>query len=131
MNSISLIGRFTADPELKTTQSGTSVTSFTIAVNRSYVKQGEERKADFIDCVAWRGTAEFITKYFRKGQQIAITGSLETRMFEDREGKKRKAYEVIVDNVYFCGDRPAATVDGIEQPNTDFANIEDDEDLPF
>ncbi len=102
MNSICLMGRLTADPELKTTQSGVSVCSFTLAVDRGYASKGGERQADFIPCVAWRQTAEFITRYFRKGQRMAVNGTLQTRKYTDREGETRTAYEVTVDAAFFC-----------------------------
>lgn len=103
MNDVSLIGRFTADPELRKTPEGISVTTFTLAVDRSYVKAGEERQADFIDLVVWRGQAEFICKHFGKGDAVGISGSIQTRHFEDKEGRKRKAVEVLVNNVSFAG----------------------------
>ena len=96
-----LMGRLTADPELKNTSSGISVTSFTIAVDRGYQKAGEERKADFIDVVAWRNTADFVSKYFRKGSMIIVQGELQTRIYEDKNGNKRKAVEVVASNVSF------------------------------
>ncbi|MDR1629586.1 MAG: single-stranded DNA-binding protein [Oscillospiraceae bacterium] len=105
LNCAILMGRLVADPELRTTNSGVSVTSFTVAVDRSYVRPGEERQTDFIDVVAWRGTAEFVSKYFRKGSMIAIQGSMQTRMYEDKNGNKRKAFEIVADNVSFCGSK--------------------------
>lgn len=105
LNSVSLMGRLVADPELRTTASGLSVTSFTIAVERRFVKAGEERQADFIDIVAWRQTAEFICKYFRKGSMIAVQGSIQTRLYEDKNGNKRKAFEIVSDSVHFCGSK--------------------------
>ena len=104
MNNVSLIGRITADPELKHTTSDIAVTSFSIAINR-YAKKGEDPKTDFIDLVAWRGTAEFICRYFKKGQMIAVTGSLQARTYTDRDGNNRKVTEVVVDHSYFCGDK--------------------------
>ena len=101
MNKAILMGRLTADPELKATTNGVSVCSFTVAVNRRFVKAGEERKADFINCVAWRNTAEFICNYFAKGRMIGLIGSIQTRDWTDNEGKKRYATEVIVDEAYF------------------------------
>ena len=86
LNQVSLMGRLTADPELRHTPNDVAVTTFTVAVNRSYVKQGAERQADFIDVVAWRNTAEFVCRYFKKGQMIAVTGSIQTRNYQDREG---------------------------------------------
>ena len=108
LNSVTLMGRLVADPELKTTQNGTSVVSFRLAVERNYAPQGQERQADFLPCVAWRQTAEFIGKYFTKGRMIAVEGSLQSRNYEDKNGQKRTAYEVIVDQAYFADSRPAA-----------------------
>lgn len=105
LNSCVLMGRIVHTPELKTTQSGTSVVSFTLAVERSYAPKGQQRETDFIDCVAWRNTAEFICRYFGKGQLIAVVGELQTRNFEDKQGNKRKAVEVNVSQVSFTGDR--------------------------
>ena len=105
LNCVAIVGRLVADPELKTTSSGISVTSFTVAVERSYVRQGEERQTDFIDVVAWRQTAEFTTKYFRKGSWIAVKGSIQTRTYEDKNGIKRKAVEVSADNIDFCSNK--------------------------
>lgn len=102
INNVVLMGRLTADPELKTTQNGNSVTSFSIAVDRSY-KKGEKAEVDFINIVAWRKTAEFICDYFSKGSMIAITGRIQTRRYEDKHGNKRTAFEVIADEVSFCG----------------------------
>lgn len=105
LNCSAIMGRLTADPELRQTADGVSVTSFTVAVDRGYVKQGEERQADFIDCVAWRQQAEFINKYFNKGSMIAITGRLQTRNWEDRNGSKRKETEILITEVSFCGSK--------------------------
>ena len=99
------MGRLVSDPELKTTPNGVSVTSFRIAVDRNYVKSGEERKADFIDIVAWRGQAEFICKYFGKGSMIAVEGQLQTRTYQAKDGTNRYVVEVVVDNVSFTGER--------------------------
>ena len=104
MNNISLVGRLTADPELKQTQSGISVTSFSIAVDRP----GSQDTTDFIPVVAWRQTAEFVCKYFRKGQRIGLTGKLTSRKYEDRDGNKRTAYEVVADRVEFVESKPKA-----------------------
>lgn len=101
MNKTILVGRLTADPELKATTSGVSVCSFTVAVNRRFARAGEERKADFINCVAWRQTAEFICNYFAKGRMIGLVGSIQTRDWTDADGRKRYATEVIVDEAYF------------------------------
>lgn len=104
LNVIVIMGRLCSDPELRTTQSGLSVTSFTVAVDRAY-KKDDEKQTDFINCVAWRGTADFVTTYFKKGQMIAVQGSLQTRNYEDKNGNKRTAYDVVADNVSFCGSK--------------------------
>lgn len=122
LNNISLIGRLTADPELRTTPTGSSVISFCLAVQRDYVKQGEERQADFIDCVAWNQTAEIISRFMHKGSSLAVTGRLQTRVYEDREGNKRKVSEVNVQNVSF--------IDKKSEP-MDEPIASDDDDLPF
>lgn len=100
MNKVLLLGRLTADPELRQTQNNISVASFTVAVNRPFVK-GAERQADFIDCVAWRNTAEFVCKYFNKGKPILVEGRLQVRSYEDKQGIKRRATDVVCDNVNF------------------------------
>ena len=105
LNVVALTGRLVEDPELKTTTNGVSVCSFRIAVDRDYAPQGQERKADFINVVAWRGTAEFVAKFFRKGQMIAVNGSIQTRQYEDRRGNKRAAVEVVAGSVSFCGSK--------------------------
>ena len=102
LNKVILMGRLTADPELRRTQSNTAVTSFTLAVNRSYTKAGTDPQTDFIDIVAWRSTAEFVSKWFRKGQLVAVCGSIQTRTWEDKQGNKRKSVEVIADEVHFA-----------------------------
>lgn len=107
MNVVCLLGRLTADPELKRTASDIAVTNFDVAVDRTYQKEGQERQADFIHIVAWRQTAEFITRYFRKGQRIALQGWLQSRSYTDRDGNKRTAYEVVVDNAFFAESKKA------------------------
>ena len=102
LNCSVIMGRLTADPELRKTPSGVSVTRFTVAVDRGYAKQGEEKKTDFINVVAWRQTAEFICKYFKKGSMIAVQGSIETGSYE-KDGVKRSTFEINADNVSFCG----------------------------
>jgi len=104
LNRVILMGRITRDLELKQTQNGVSVLSFSIAVDRSFVKQGEERQTDFINCVAWRQQAEFISRYFGKGRMIAIEGQIRTRTYEDNNNNKRTATEVYVDSVSFTGE---------------------------
>jgi single-strand DNA-binding protein len=153
LNVAVLMGRLTADPELRTTPNGVSVTSFTIACDRSYVASGAERQADFIDIVAWRKTAEFICKYFRKGQLIAVQGAIQTRTYTDKSGNKRKAFEIVADNAHFAeskrdssagGSAPAAKPESApahteqQQPvayasgdTNDFQEIPSDDDLPF
>lgn len=134
LNVIAVMGRMVADPELRQTPNGVSTTTFTIACERSFVKQGQERQADFLEIVAWRNTAEFACKYFRKGQLVAANGSLQTRTYEDKNGNKRKVYEIVADNLHFAESKskqdnppqraaPAST--------DDFAEVEDSEDLPF
>ncbi len=149
LNCAVLMGRLVADPELRTTTSGISVTSFRIAVDRSFVRQGEERQADFIDIVAWRQTADFVCRYFRKGSMIAVQGSIQTRNYEDKQGNKRTAVEVVADNVSFCGSKAESGTQGASRPFEsavpaapaasfasgsmgDFESIDDDDDsLPF
>jgi len=105
LNCAVIMGRLTAIPELKTTNSGLSVTSFTVAVERAFVKAGQERQADFINVVAWRSTADFITRYFSKGSMIAVHGSIQTRNYEDKQGNKRIAFEIVASEVSFCGSK--------------------------
>ena len=153
LNVAVLMGRFVADPELRHTANGISVTSFTIAVDRSYVKAGTERQTDFIDVVAWRNTAEFVCKYFRKGQLAAVQGSIQTRTYTDKDGNKRKAVEIVADNIHFAEPKrdsgnasgsystrtSAPANDRSEQPapayangdTGDFEEIPSDDDLPF
>lgn len=148
MNNICLLGRLTADPELRHTPSQVAVTSFTVAVDRSYTPKGQERQADFIPVVAWRQTAEFVCRYFRKGQRIALQGSLQSRSYTDKDGNKRTAYEVVADNVFFAeskngGASPASHYDtqvpqySEPQPafstasSGDFEEIVSDDELPF
>ena len=97
-----VMGRFSADPELKTTGSGVSVCSFTLACDRDYKPKDGDRETDWIDCVAWRQTAEFVEKYFAKGRMAVVEGRLQTRTYEDKDGHKRKVTELVADNVYFA-----------------------------
>lgn len=151
LNCAVIMGRLVADPELRTTTSGISVISFRVAVDRNFVRQGEERQADFIDVVAWRQTAEFVSRYFRKGSMIAVQGSIQTRNYEDRNGNKRTAVEIVADNVSFCGSKAETGNTGntarYEEPARpqaqqnapayatgsvgDFNDIQDDDELPF
>lgn len=111
INSVILMGRLTADPELRQTQNGTSVTSFTVAVDRRFQRE----QTDFINVVAWKQTAEFVEKYFKKGAMIALRGSIQQRNYEDKNGNKRTAFEVIADEVSFCGSKS----DKPQTPNND------------
>lgn len=105
LNCAIIMGRLTADPELRTTASGLSVTSFSVAVDRRFQRQGEDKQTDFINVVAWRQTAEFVSRYFHKGSMIAVQGSIQTRNYEDKNGNKRTAVEIVADNVSFCGSK--------------------------
>ena len=135
-NLVVLTGRLTADPELKTTTNGIPVTTFSIAVNRNY-RAGEEQQTDFINIVAWRQRAEFITKYFKKGSLIGIEGSIQTRRYQDKNGNNRTIFEVVVNNAQFVESKRdgAATNEPASYSNadaSDFAAIGDmDDDLPF
>ena len=135
-NLVVLTGRLTADPELKTTTNGIPVTTFSIAVNRNY-RAGEEQQTDFINIVAWRQRAEFITKYFKKGSLIGIEGSIQTRRYQDKNGNNRTIFEVVVNNAQFVESKRdgAATNESASYSNadaSDFAEIGDmDDDLPF
>jgi single-strand DNA-binding protein len=150
------MGRLVADPELRTTTQGTNVCTFRIACERSYTPKGQERQADFIDIVAWRQQADFVSKYFQKGSMIAVEGRLQTRQYQDKWGSKRTAVEVVANNISFAGakaaDKPAArgfdqqtqnytheakSAHSAPQPDytqgsmDDFAVINDTDDLPF
>ena len=145
MNIAVLIGRLTDNPELRHTNSNVAVARFSIAVDRRYVKSGEERQTDFINIVAWRQQAEFICNYFKKGQLIAIEGSIQTRRYQDKDGNNRTAFEVIANNVSFVGPKRHNECSGYSAPaaeasapqsfsNTDsgdFTEIASDDDLPF
>lgn len=104
LNRVILMGRITQELELRQTPNGISVLSFSIAIDRNFAKQGEERQTDFIDCVAWRQQAEFISKYFGKGRMIAVEGSIQTRTYQDKNGNNRKAVDVVVDRASFTGE---------------------------
>lgn len=130
MNKVILMGRLTKDPEVRYTQAtNTMVTSFTLAVNRRFVKQGEERQADFINCVAWNKTAEFVSKYFKKGQQVGVIGRIQTRNYDDEQGIKHYVTEIIAEEVYFAGDKKDATQNEVQA--TDDFEITNQDDLPF
>lgn len=108
LNHITIMGRLTRDAELRRTGSGTAVASFTVAVDRDYAAEGQDRETDFIDCVAWRGTGEFVSRYFSKGSMIVVSGRLQERRWTDKEGNKRRNAEVVADSVYF-GDSKKST----------------------
>lgn len=130
LNIVAIMGRLTSDPGLKTTPNGVSVTSFTLAIDRSYAKAGTERQADFVPVVAWRGTAEFICKYFQKGRMMAVQGAIQTRTYTDKDGNKRKAFEVVASEVSFAGDK-SAEKPGPAGSQEEFSEVETEDDLPF
>ena len=137
LNKVFIMGRMTRDPELRHTQSGTAVASFTLAVERDFKdKTTGERTTDFIDCVAWRGTAEFVSRFFAKGRMAVVVGSLQIRDWTDKEGNKRRTAEVIAESVYF-GDSKRDPLDKLADdaapvaPAGEFAELDDDGELPF
>ena len=148
LNHVEIMGRLTKNPELRRTNSGTAVTSFTLAVDRDYVPQGQERETDFIDCTSWRQTAEFVDKCFSKGRMAVVSGRLQIRNYTDKDGNKRRAAEVVADNVYFGDSKRDGAADkapGADAPQSTYAapsysapaadNYEqmtdDDSQLPF
>ena len=132
LNKIILMGRLTRDPDLRRTQSGTAVASFTLAVDRDYKPQDGERETDFIDIVAWRGTGEFVSKYFSKGRMAVVEGRLQVRDWKDRDGAKRRSYEVIADSVYF-GDSKRSESGTPAEASGEFQELPEEEkgELPF
>ena len=157
LNVVAIMGRLVADPELRTTPNGVNVVSFRIACDRNFARTGEQRQADFLDVVAWRQTAEFVSKYFQKGSLIAIDGSLQTRQYQDKNGNNRTAVEIVANNVNFAGPKGSNQGGGAYQNSApsyqnqaparpaaveaapsysagsadDFAVIDDSDDLPF
>ncbi len=139
LNKAILVGRLTKDPELRSTQSGVSVVSFSVAVTRSYARQGEERQTDFINCVAFRNTADFISRYFSKGSMIGVDGSIQTRTWDDQEGKRHWVTEVMVNEAHFVeSKRDSAAAGGTMEPvgggadlPMEFGPDATDDDLPF
>lgn len=153
LNHIVLMGRLTRDPELRRTANGTAVASFTLAVDRDFTPKDAEKEVDFIDCVAWRHTAEFVGKHFTKGRMAVVSGRLQVRGYTDKEGNKRRVAEVVAENVYFADSKKEASSDNsasngggygggyapqIEAPGipgysgSDFAMLDDDDgQLPF
>lgn len=150
LNHIVIMGRLTRNPDFRHTHNGTAVARFNLAVPRDYASQGTDRETDFIDCVAWRQTGEFVSKYFTKGRMVVVSGRLQIRSWTDKDGSKRRSAEVVADNVYFADSKrdgntqhPARTDSAVNQPNpgasavpappaSDFAMLEDDDaQLPF
>ncbi len=149
LNVAVIMGRLVADPELRHTPNDIAVTTFTLAVDRGYVKAGAEKQTDFIDVVAWRNTAEFVCKYFQKGRMMAVHGSIQTRTYTDKEGNKRKAFEIVATDVNFADSKrdsssgndftPQPSTPAFSEPasayssgsNEDFEEIQGDDDLPF
>lgn len=141
LNKIFIMGRLTRDPELRRTQSGTAVASFALAVDRDYKNADGTKETDFIEVVAWRTTAEFVSKYFAKGRMAVVEGRLQIRDWTDKEGSKRRSAEVVADNVYFGdskkegdssgGYKAAGKAVDVEPEAGDFVEVEDEEDLPF
>ena len=133
LNHITIMGRLTRDPELRRTGSGVAVASFTVAVDRDFCNNGE-KETDFIDCVAWRQTGEFVSKYFAKGSMIVVSGRLQIRNWTDKEGNKRRSAEVVAGNCYFGESKKDDTAPsgGFQAPPQDFARLDDDDaQLPF
>lgn len=140
LNSCTIQGRLAADPQLRQTTSGKNVASFRVACARNY---GQDTATDWLDCVAWGKTAEFVNKYFRKGEQILLLGSIQTREYQDKNGNNRKAVEINAERVFFCGGKQALSATdtpvqsrtvpslGASEFSGSFAPIEEDEDLPF
>ena len=138
LNRIIIMGRLTSSPKSRRTGSGIAVTEFTLAVDRDYAEKGAERETDFIDCVAWRGTAEFVDKYFGRGQMAVVSGRLQIRSWEDKDGNRHRNAEVVADNVYFGEQKRDAGANGTPHsgvkpaPTPDFAVLEgEDGEIPF
>ena len=140
LNHITIHGRLTADPTLKQTQSGVSVCSFTVAVDRSFTKQGEEKQVDFFIVNAWRGLGEMVAKYFCKGKEILVSGEMQSRKWQDKDGNNRISWEIMADSVDFCGSKGDSSNNGNSAPATEpaapiVANFTEvktaDSDLPF
>lgn len=145
LNVAVIMGRLVADPELRYTPNNIAVTTFTLAVDRSFAKAGTERQVDFIDVVAWRQTAEFVCKYFGKGRMIAVHGAIQTRSYTDKDGNKRKAFEIVATDVNFADSKKSGSTGDNSPPpqsetpaqgyssgsNEDFEEVRSDDDLPF
>lgn len=134
LNNIVIMGRLTADPILRRTQNGVAVASFTLACERDFAAQGADKETDFVDIVAWRSTAEFVSKYFTKGRMAVVSGRLQIRNWQDKEGNKRRSAEILADHVYFGEAKRDKTTQGEPQydPQGGFSEIEDiDTTLPW
>lgn len=141
LNSISIHGRLTKDPELKTTQSGVNVCTITVAVDRSYAKQGEEKQTDFFNVTCWRGTADIVSRYFSKGKEIIVHGAMQSRKYQDKNGNDRTAWEIQADGIDFCGsasnsNNSSAASSAVRSVGTATSNEFEplpipDKDLPF
>lgn len=133
LNKIVIIGRLTASPELRHTANATPVASFTVAVERDFKGNDGQKQTDFINCVAWRGTAEFVSKYFSKGSMAVVSGRLQIRSYQDRDGNNRTAAEVLAENIYFGESR--RSIDSHDtsaaEQKSGFVELDDEEDLPF
>lgn len=129
LNKVFLLGRVTRDMELRYTTNNTPVTSFSLAVDRGYKGQDGEQNTDFVECVAWRGTAEFAAKHFGKGRAAVVEGHLQVRSYTDKDGKKRNITEVVVDNMSFADSKPKQSTEPVIEEIDE--EIEDEETLPF
>lgn len=132
LNHITIMGRITKDIELRRTNDGTPVASFTLAVDRDFKGKNGEKETDFIDCVAWKNTAEFVDKYFGKGRMAVVSGRLQIRSWQDKDGNKRRTAEVNADNVYFADSKKDGDSPAVSAPANDFAMLSgNDAELPF
>ena len=131
LNHITIMGRLTRDPELRRTGSGTAVTSFSLAVERDFKDQSGNKETDFIDVVAWKGTAEFVSKFFSKGRMAVVEGRLQIRDWTDKDGGKRRSAEVVAEHVYFGDSKHESGGDTGHSAEQGFQEIEDDGRLPF
>lgn len=132
LNHITIMGRLTRDPELRRTGSGIAVASFTVAVDRDYSgRDSGEKEMDFIDCIAWRQTGEFVSKYFTKGRMIVVSGRLQVRNWKDKDGNNRRSTEVIADSCYFGDSKKDSSSAQPSPPGANYGELDDDEPLPF
>ena len=130
-NKAVIMGRLTADPELRQTQNGVSVTSFSVAVDRPYTNKSGEKEVDFLNVVAWRGTAEFICRFFSVGKPILIDGSIQTRTYTDREGIERRVWEIVADQARFTESKGSQNTESQQNDYNDFEELSDLDDIPF